>query len=308
MASIGCLDRVSWRAALLAVVMTGAAAPSLAQELEPGAYTVSPVGINVLNVSYAFNTGDVTFDPSLPIEEASATIHTGSVAVARSINFAGRSSTILVAVPIVGGHVEGVYLGQPAAVDRTGLGDMRIRLGVNLYGEPARRMPEFAKTSRSRMAIGASVMVVPPTGQYDPARIINLGLNRWAFKPEAALIRNAGRWLFEIYGGAWLFTSNDDFLNGHTRSQAPLASMQFSLRRTFQQGLWVSANANFYRGGRTTVDDLAKQDFQSNSRVGTTVSVPLSPRNTLRFAVSRGAYTTIGANFLAVSASFQQIF
>ena len=34
-----------------------------AQELEPGAYTVSPVGINVLNLTYGLSTGDVTFDP-----------------------------------------------------------------------------------------------------------------------------------------------------------------------------------------------------------------------------------------------------
>jgi hypothetical protein len=150
-------------------------------------------------------------------------------------------------------------------------------------------------------------MMVFPTGQYDSNRVINLGLNRMAFKPEAAIIRNFQRWMFEIYGGAWLFTSNDNYL-GHTRSQDPLLSLQFSLRRTFQRGHWISANANFYRGGRTTVDDLAKQDFQSNSRVGTTVSWPLSPRSSVRFALSKGAYTTIGADFLGVSASFQQLF
>lgn len=279
-----------------------------AQELEPGAYTVSPVGINVLNLSYVFNTGDVTFDPSLPVEDGSAQVHTGSFAYARSINLAGRSATALVAFPLVGGHVTGKYLGQPASVDRTGFGDMRIRMGLNLYGEPARRPAEFVKTQRSKLNIGASVTMVLPTGQYDPNRIINLGLNRAAFKPEAAIIRNFEHWMFEIYGGAWLFTSNHDFSGGHTRSQDPLLSLQFSLRRTFRTGLWVSANANYYRGGRTHVDDLAKQDFQANSRVGTTVSMPITRRNSFRFAVSKGAYTTIGADFLGVSASFQQAF
>jgi hypothetical protein len=279
-----------------------------AQELEPGTYTVSPVGINVLNLSYVFNTGDVTFDPSLPVEDGSARVHTGSFAYARSVNLAGRSATALVAFPLVGGHVTGKYLGEPAVVDRTGFGDMRIRVGMNLYGEPARRPAEFVKTQRSKLNIGASVMMVLPTGQYDPNRIINLGLNRAAFKPEAAIIRNYERWMFEIYGGAWLFTSNDDFAGGHVRSQDPLLSVQFSLRRTFRTGLWISGNANFYRGGRTHVDDLAKQDFQSNSRVGTTVSMPVARRNSFRLAVSKGAYTTIGADFLGVSASFQQAF
>jgi outer membrane putative beta-barrel porin/alpha-amylase len=290
---------------LLLVVLTP---PLDAQELEPGAYTVSPVGINVLNLTYGLSTGDVTFDPSLPVEEASARIQSFSIAAARSISFAGRSATALVAVPVVGGHVTGIYLGQPAEVRRTGFGDMRVRLGVNLYGEPARRLPEFVKTPRSKLNIGASVMIVLPTGQYDPNRIINLGLNRAAFKPEAAIIRNYERWMFEIYGGAWLFTSNDDFFGGHTRSQDPIVSVQFSLRRTFRPGLWISGNANFYRGGRTHVDDVAKLDFQSNSRVGTTLAVPITRRNAFRLAVSQGAYTTIGADFFNVSASFQQTF
>ena len=82
--------------------------------------------------------------------------------------------------------------------------------------------------------------MVLPTGQHDPNRIINLGLNRAAFKPEAAIIRNYEHWMVEIYGGAWLFTSNDDFAGGHVRSQDPPLSVQSSLRRTFRTGLWVS--------------------------------------------------------------------
>ena len=292
--------------ALLVIALT--AAPATSQELEPGAYTVSPVGINVLNLGYSFNDGDIAFDPSLPIEQGSATIHTAMVAYGRSVDLAGRSSTLLVALPIVGGHLEGLYLGERAVADRKGLGDLRIRVGVNLYGAPARRLPEFVKTPPSRINVGASVTVIAPVGQYDPQRIVNLGSNRWAFKPEAAITRNAEVWMFEIYGGAWLFTDNTDYVNGQVRSQKPLASAQFSLRRTFRPGLWVSGNINYYTGGRTNVGGIFKQDFQANSRVGATLSVPLSRRNSVRFAVSKGAVTTIGADFLGLSASFQQIF
>jgi hypothetical protein len=292
--------------AVLAIVF--AAAPVSAQELEPGAYTVSPVGNSLLNVGYVLNDGDVTFDPSLPIEDGSATIHTATIAYGRSVDLAGRSATLLVAVPIVAGHLEGLYLGERAVADRKGFADIRIRVGVNLYGAPARRLPEFAKTPPSKINIGASIAIVAPTGQYDTQRIVNLGTNRWAFKPEAAIIRNAGAWMFEIYGGVWLFTDNTDYVNGQVRSQKPLVSGQFSLRRTFRPGLWASANINYYTGGRTNVGGLFKQDFQANSRAGATLSVPLSRRNSVRIAVSKGAYTTIGADFLGLSASFQQVF
>jgi hypothetical protein len=290
------------------LVIAFAAAPVAAQELEPGAYTVSPVGINLLNVGYVFNSGDVTFDPSLPIEDGSATIHSVSIAYGRSVGLAGRSATLLVAVPIVGGHLEGLYLGERAVADRKGLSDMRIRVGVNLYGAPARRMPEFATAPLSKYNIGASVTVIAPIGQYSSQRIVNLGNNRWAFKPEGAIIRNAGAWMFEIYGGVWLFTDNDDYVNGQVRSQNALASAQFSLRRTFRPGLWASANINYYTGGRTNVGGVFKQDFQANSRAGLTLSVPFTRRNSVRFAVSQGAVTTIGADFLGLSASFQHIF
>ena len=279
-----------------------------AQELEPGAYTVSPVGLNVFTAGYTFNTGDLTFDPSLPIDAASSTIQATALAVGRAIDLAGRSGTVLVALPIMSGHIEGLYFGDPVLVERTGLGDLRIRLGVNLYGAPARRMPEFATAAPSRFNVGASISVVAPTGQYSPQRIVNLGSNRWSFKPEAAVIRNAGVWMFEIYGGAWMFTDNDNYVNGRTRSQKVLASGQFSLRRTFRPGLWISGNVNYYTGGRTSVDGLFNQDFQANSRVGVTLSTPLSRRAAVRVAVSQGAVTTIGAKFLSLSASFQQVF
>src|SRR4029453_16085321 len=145
---------------LLGIALTGLSAT--AQELEPGPYTVSPVGVNVFNAGNAFNTGDLTFDPSLPIEQASASIHTAVLSLGRAVNLAGRSATALVGLPIMGGHVEGLYLGDPAAADRTGLGDLRIRVGINLMGAPARRMPEFAKVPSARINIGASITVVAP--------------------------------------------------------------------------------------------------------------------------------------------------
>ncbi len=212
-------ERIVRRAAwltLLGLLVPIASASASAQELEPGAYTVSPVGINVINAGYVFNSGDINFDPSIPVEQASARIHTATLSYGRAMNLAGRSATALVALPIVDGHLEGLLNGTFATADRLGTADLRLRLGVNLYGSPARRMPEFASTPPAKLNIGASVMVVAPTGQYDPQRFVNLGTNRWAFKPEAAIIRNLGPWMFEIYGGAWLFTTNHDYI-GTTR-------------------------------------------------------------------------------------------
>ena len=302
------MTRRSCQALVAALCLCVSAHRAGAQELEPGAYTVSPVGINLFNAGYTFNRGDVNFDPALPVTDARARISTLALSLGRAISLAGRSATVLVSLPIVGGHVEGTYLGQFTEVDRTGLSDMRLRLGVNLYGAPARRMPEFARTPPPRTNFSAGLMVVAPTGQYDPLRVINLGTNRWAFKPEVAFIRTNGPWMVEFYAGAWLFTANDDYVGGHTRTQDAMPSTQINVRYTLKPNLWLSGNANYYRGGRTSVDDKANLDLQTNSRVGATLVMPYGSRSSIRIAVSDGAYTTIGADFLGLSVSFQRAF
>ena len=45
-----------------------------AQELEPGAYWPIPRGLNIVTAVNSVNWGDLAFDPSAPIDEASAFI------------------------------------------------------------------------------------------------------------------------------------------------------------------------------------------------------------------------------------------
>jgi hypothetical protein len=47
-----------------------------AQDLEPRAFANAPVGLNFLVGAYAYSTGGVSTDPSLPIEDAELDLHT----------------------------------------------------------------------------------------------------------------------------------------------------------------------------------------------------------------------------------------
>ena len=115
-----------------------------AQELEPGAYWPIPVGLNIVTVANNLTWGDVAFDPSAPIDEASAIIDTTAFAFTRAFGLAGRSANAGVVLPVIGGHLEGLLLGQPAEVGRFGLGDPRVRFAINLYGAPAMTPAAFA--------------------------------------------------------------------------------------------------------------------------------------------------------------------
>ena len=293
----------SLRTALGAVLLLALPAYVSAQELEPGAYWPIPRGLNILTVVNNFNWGDVAFDPAAPIDEASARVNTTAFSYTRAFKLGGRSANFGLVVPVVTGHVEGLYLGEPAEVNRFGPGDPRIRVAVNLYGAPAMTPPQFVKYQQ-RTLVGVSITVAPPLGQYDSTKLINLGTNRWSYKPEVGFSRTNGKWVLEAMAGAWIFTDNDDFIGGRTREQDPIGAVQVHVTYRFQRGMWLAADANYFTGGKTTIGGKQNLDLQRNSRIGATFSRALDRHQAIRVSVSRGAYTTIGADFTSIAVGY----
>jgi hypothetical protein len=273
------------------------------QELEPGAYWPIPVGLNIVTAVNSFNWGDLAFDPSAPIDEASATINTTALAFTRAFSLAGRSANGGAMLPVIAGHLEGRYLNEPAEVGRFGQGDPRFRLAINLYGAPAMTLKEFA-SYRQRTIVGVSVTVAAPLGQYDAAKLINLGTNRWSIKPELGVSRAYGQWVVEAMAGVWLFTDNTDFFGGRTREQERIVATQIHVTYKFGRSMWLAADANYFAGGRTTIGGRQNLDLQRNSRVGATFSAAVDRHQAIRMSVSRGAFTTIGADFTSIAVGY----
>ncbi len=292
-----------------AVVLGGMlvlAFPLAGQELEPAAYKVVPINANLFQFGYVLAVGDVNFNPALPVEDAEATINSMTAMYGRTLSFFGRSANFGIVAPITVGHLEGIYIGEFTEVDRTGLRDPMLRLAVNLYGGPAMELKEFA-SYKPKTNVGASIRILAPLGEYDSSKLINLGTNRWSFKPEIGVTRALGKWSLEFYAGVWLFTDNTDFFGGKTREQDPIGSFQWHTLYTFKPGMWLALDLNYYNGGTTKVDGLENLDLQQNSRAGLTFMLPLNRRNSLRFAYSRGARTTIGAAFDAFAMGYSYV-
>jgi hypothetical protein len=296
------ISRSILRAVLLTAVL-GIGVGARAQELIPAAYTPAPTGVNYVGLGLTSNRGDVAFDPSGPIDEAVADVAVSTLTYVRTIDLFSRSATATIIMPYVVGDIEGLYLGEPAAANRSGVGNAVFRLGVNLYGAPAMKPPEFA-SFKPKTLVGASLFVSAPTGQYDPTRLINIGTNRWGFKPEIGFVQVMGKWAVDAYVGAWFYTDNTDFIGGTTRSQDPIYSCQVHLRYLFRRGLWAALDANYWYGGKATIDGVGADDLQRNSRVGLTVSWNVGRGHNLRFAVSRGAFTRIGGDFDSFGLSY----
>jgi hypothetical protein len=68
--------------------------------------------------------------------------------------------------------------------------------------------------------------------------------------------------------------------------------------------MWLAADANYFTGGQTTIGGKQNLDLQRNSRIGATFSSTIGGGQAIRMSVSRGAYTTIGADFTSIAASY----
>lgn len=283
-----------------------------AQDLTPRAYFPAPVSSNVIILTYAYSVGELVFDPTLPITDATGTIHAPVLSLYHAFNLFGRSASITGSLPFAVGDLQGTVGGEQRAITRRGMADSAMRLAVNVLGGPALPLAEFVKTPVSRNLLGASLKVVAPAGQYDPTRLINIGTNRWAFKPEVGYTGRAGKFVLDAFAGVWLFTANGSFLvsetdpRGVTRTQDPIGALEFHVSYDVKPRLWISADINYWRGGRTSVNGVeGSRTLQANSRFGVTGSVPISQRHSLKVSYSDGVVIRVGGNFRVLSAGWQ---
>jgi hypothetical protein len=177
-------------------------------------------------------------------------------------------------------------------------------LSVNLYGAPALTLKEFAAYEQD-LIIGASLRVVAPWSQYDDTRLVNIGTNRWSFKPEIGISKALGPWTLEATAAATFFTDNDEFFGGSTLSQDPIYSVQGHVIYGFESGIWTSLDATYFNGGRTTVDGVRNSNLQQNWRIGGTVAVPVNRANSIKFYVSSGVAARTDNNYDLVGIAWQ---
>jgi len=188
-----------WLLLVLAGLSEGTAARSLVgQELEARALANVPVGTNFVIGGYALSLGNVLLDPVIPVEDLNATLHTGIAAYVRAIDVFGLSGKVDAIVPVATGHWTGLLNNHDTSRIATGFGDPRLRLSVNVIGSPALTRAEFS-AYQPKTVVGASVQVWVPVGQYDPARLLNLGSHRWVFHPQVGISHTMRRWTVEAF-------------------------------------------------------------------------------------------------------------
>ena len=299
MRKLSCLAFV---VALLSCVST------FAQDLDPRAYTRIPVDITLLVIGGAFSSGSVVTDPTLPLQDLHATVVSSTLGVGRTFSLFGQTAQIFVVQPYSWIDANATVNNEYQEVSRSGFADTRIRFSFLPIGAPAKTVSEFASVPSSTI-IGASIMVIAPTGYYDPTKLINIGAHRWSFKPEIAISQPiADDWHLDVYAGLWLFTTNSTFYPGTSeRTQDPMASFQGHVSYAFTKQMWAALNLTYYVGGNSYVNGIGKDDQQNNVRVGATMVVPVNNQHSIKVAASTGAIVRFGANFTTASMAWQII-
>jgi hypothetical protein len=247
----------------------------------------------------------VAVDPSLPIENSSATVYLETIAYSRALSAWGQSGIANLVLPYAQLAASGDVFGQPRSRSVSGPGDPALRVAMNLYGAPALSPKAFAAYQQQTI-VGASLLITAPLGQYDSSKLINIGTNRWSFKPEAGLsVASGPHWTLEAAAGATFYTDNNDFLRGNTRSQKPLYALQGHLIYNVEPGFWLAADGTHYEGGRTTVNGKINNNLQQDTRWGLTVSKMVDTRNSIKLNYSDGLTARAGSNFKVISVVWQ---
>ncbi len=191
----------------------------------------------------------------------------------------GKSTKFDAIVPYTWLSGSAEVAGQPLERNVSGFADSLYRLSVNWYGAPAITLKEF-KNYQQDLIIGTSLQVSAPSSQYERSRVVNIGTNRWSFKPEVGLSKASDPWTLELKAAITLFTENKDFFGGNTRSQDPIYSVQGHAIYSFHSGIWGS------------LDDL-----QENWRVGGTLAFPMDLHYSIKLFASSGVSARTNNNY-----------
>jgi hypothetical protein len=248
-------------------LVTLSSSPSIALDFEARQWSHLPININILGAGYAYTEADIEFVPVLSIEDADLELKPWFGKYIRTFQFFEKSARIELTQAYQQGDWTGLLDGASASVSRSGFSDTLVRFAVNLYGAPPLTDKEYF-TYRSSIdnetIVGMGLLVRLPTGEYLDDKLINLGENRFTFRPQLGVSHRRGKWAAEVVGEAAFYTDNDDFFNGKKREQDPTYLFHAHLTHTFRPGVWLSTGIGYDYVGENTIDNVDSEDKQQN--------------------------------------------
>jgi hypothetical protein len=268
--SVMCLPRTLW-----------------AQFTDPRTYTVAPVGINQLEIDYAHAEANAALDTSLVVGGANFQLNQATVSYTHNVGVLDHVAWVKASVPFA--RLSGSVAGTSISGSQSGTGDLSIQVAALLMGGRVLSTAELAKYQPAR-TWGASLTISAPTGEYNPDKLLNLGSNRWSFKPEIGVAHPFGRertWEVDAYINAIFFTDNTNYRGVEILRQEPLPGFEAHLSHDFSPNVWASLDARYSFRGDTVVDSTDQDSSQRNLTAGAEASWSPAPGHALSLVIAK---------------------
>ena len=282
-------------------------AHAYAQEMDPRAYANLPKDMNVLVAAYALARGHVLADPSLPIKDFKITSHNFAIGYVHTFGLVNKLARVNVVLPFVSMAGQLQFRGQDTSGSRTGFGDARVQFAINLIGSPALTAKDF-RSYTQKTVVGIGLVTSIPTGLYYADKTINIGTNRWAFKPEIGISRRFKHLYADGYIGIWLYTNNTKYQSSKLLQQEPVVSAQLHASYYFKNKMWVGINSTWFDGGQTTINNTNYGDRLDHWRIGASWGVPVAKQQAVKLQFHFSAHTNYGQNYKLIALSYQYAF
>ncbi|MEE9303257.1 MAG: transporter [Thiotrichaceae bacterium] len=253
--------------------------PCSALEQESRKWSHLPLGVNFGGIGYAYTEADIFVDPTFRLEDVEMKLDTWAGKYTRAFELFNKTARIDVNQAYKDGQWTGLINGVRKSVSRSGFSDAKVRFAINLYGSPPLRGKEYM-AYRSKVEtetiVGMGLAVSLPTGDYMEDKLINLGKNRFTFRPQLGIAHTRGKWTTEATSEIAFHTDNDEYFNGKTLEQDPLYIIHSHLNYTFRPGLRVGAGLSYDYGGEKKVDGVDKGDKKQNLAWALNFSYPIN--------------------------------
>jgi hypothetical protein len=233
--------------------------------------------------------GNASVDPSLVIGGASLDINQATIAYTRYFGLFHRLAWAEAALPVA--HLGGSISGTSIQGSVGGTADSSYALGTLVMGGPAMNAAQF-ENYRPTTTVGVSVAFTAPTGRYDSEKILNLGSDRWSFKPEIALSQPFGpeqKWQLDTYVNAYFYTDNTSYRGRQILRQETLTGVEEHISYSFNDSLSISADTRYSFRGATVVDGVNQDNAQQNLIVGTEAKVSIGSQHSLLVEIAKAA-------------------
>jgi hypothetical protein len=288
----------------LALAIACAPATLPAQFSDPHSYDNSPAGVNQIESSYAYARANASLDTSLVIAGAKLNLSQGLIEYTRYFGLFHRTAWAEAELPIAG--MSGSITGTNIQGSTVGTGDSGYEFAMLLVGGPV-LTPAESENAASTTRVGLSVAATAPTGKYHADKILNLGSDRWSFKPELALSQPFGpgaKWQADLYTNIYFYTDNTSYRGREVLLQEALPGFEGHVSYSFNDRVWTSLDTRYSFRGTTFVDRIDQDNAQQNFGLGAETNVSMNVRNSLLFEFAKALVHKNGPSVAGFSVKY----